>query len=73
MLHSSCLNSLTTSDYGTKQLLLSPVSTPSKVIADSNYVGSLSELEGFHVLDIKADNNEDLDIKYVNYCILFLI
>lgn len=39
------------------------MSTPSKVITDSNYVGSLSELEGFHVLDIKTMCNEDLDLK----------
>ncbi|XP_060849456.1 uncharacterized protein LOC132928660 [Rhopalosiphum padi] len=58
-----CLHSLTPSDYGSKQLSLSPVSTPSKVITDSNYVGSLSELEGFHVLDIKTMCNEDLDLK----------
>jgi len=53
------------SDYGSKQLSLSPISTPSKVVTDSNYGGSLSELEGFHVLDIKTDCNEDLNIKYV--------
>uniref|UniRef100_A0A2H8TJP8 Nuclear factor related to kappa-B-binding protein n=1 Tax=Melanaphis sacchari TaxID=742174 RepID=A0A2H8TJP8_9HEMI len=62
MIH-SCLRSLTPSDFGSKQLSLSPVSTPSKVITDSNYVGSLSELEGFHVLDIKTMCNEDLDLK----------
>lgn len=59
----SCLRSLTPSDYSSKQLSLSPVSTPSKVITDSNYVGSLSELEGFHVLDIKTMCNENLDLK----------
>lgn len=64
MLH-SCLHSVTSSDYDSKQLSLSPVSTPSKVMSDSNYVGSLSELEGFHVLDIKTECNDDLDIKLV--------
>lgn len=64
MLH-SCLHSVNSSDYDSKQLSLSPVSTPSKVITDSNYVGSLSELEGFHVLDIKTECNDDLDIKLV--------
>ncbi|KAE9537995.1 hypothetical protein AGLY_005967 [Aphis glycines] len=59
----SCLRSLTSSDYGSKQLSLSPVSTPSKIITDSSYVGSLSELEGFHVLDIKTMCNEELDLK----------
>lgn len=52
------------------------MSTPSKIITDSSYVGSLSELEGFHVLDIKTMCNEDLDLKmyvkiyfeyYLNY------
>jgi len=60
------LHSLSSSDYSSKQLSLSPVSTPSKVITDSNYVGSLSELEGFHVLDIKNECNDVLDIKCVN-------
>lgn len=69
----SCLHSLTPSEYGSKQLSLSPVTTPSKVVTDSNYVGSLSELEGFHVLDIKVESNEDLDIKYINYKYLSLI
>lgn len=64
MLHSG-LHSVTSSDYDTKQLSLSPVSTPSKVMTDSNYAGSLSELEGFHVLEIKTECN-DLDIKLVN-------
>lgn len=60
----SCL--LTSSDFGSKQFSLSPVSTPSKVVTDSNYgVGSLSELEGFHVLDIKAECNEDTEMKCV--------
>lgn len=69
----SCLHSLTPSDYDSKQLLLSPVSTPSKVITDSNYVESLSELQGFHVLDIKTVCNEELDLKmYVQiYCVLY--
>lgn len=57
---------VTPSNYGSKQLSLSPVSTPSKSITDSNYVGSLSELEGFHVLDIKTECNDDMGIKYVN-------
>jgi len=61
----TCLQALSPSDYGTKQLSLSPVSTPSKVVTDSNYVGSLSELEGFHVLDTKTECNEELEIKYV--------
>lgn len=39
------------------------MSTPSKIITDSSYVGSLSELEGFHVLDIKTMCNEELDLK----------
>lgn len=60
----SCLHSLTSSGYDSKQLSLSPVTTPSKVITDSNYVGSLSELEGFHVLDFKTENIVDIDIKY---------
>lgn len=59
----SCMQALTPSDYNSKQLSLSPVSTPSKVVTDSNYVGSLSELEGFHVLDIKNECNDDLGIK----------
>lgn len=65
MLH-SCMRPVTPTNYGSKQLSLSPVSTPSKVITDSNYVGSLSELEGFHVLDIKTEGHDDLGIKYVN-------
>lgn len=72
MLH-SCLNSVTSSDYGSKQLSLSPVSTPSKTITDCNYVGSLSELEGFHVLDIKTECNDDLDIKLVKIHCTILI
>lgn len=68
-----CLHSLTPNNFGTKQLSLSPVTTPSKVVTDSNYVGSLSELEGFHVLDIKTESSEDLEIKYVIInCIFFL-
>jgi len=59
------LHSLTLSNYSSKQLSLSPVSTPSKGITDSNYVGSLSELEGFHVLDIKNECNDEIDSKYV--------
>jgi len=59
------LHSLTSSNYSSKQLSLSPVSTPSKAITDSNYIGSLSELEGFHVLDIKNECNDELDRKYV--------
>lgn len=67
----SCLNTQTPNEYNSKQFSLSPVSTPSKVVTDSNYVGSLSELEGFHVLDIKTDCNEELDIKYVNRFLLY--
>ncbi|XP_050542288.1 nuclear factor related to kappa-B-binding protein isoform X2 [Daktulosphaira vitifoliae] len=59
----SCMQALTPNNYNSKQLSLSPVSTPSKVVTDSNYVGSLSELEGFHVLDIKSECNDDLGIK----------
>ncbi|XP_050419818.1 LOW QUALITY PROTEIN: uncharacterized protein LOC126832847 [Adelges cooleyi] len=59
----SCIRALTPNDYNSKHLSLSPVSTPSKVVTDSNYVGALSELEGFHVLDIKSECNEDLGIK----------
>lgn len=69
----SCLRSSTPSDYGgSRQLSLSPVSTPSKVILDSNYVGALSELEGFHVLDIKSECTEEVNMKYVlMYCLSF--
>lgn len=63
----TCLHSPTPSDYNSKHLSLSPVTTPSKVITDSNYVGSLSELEGFHVLDIKVDSTEDLNMKYSTF------
>lgn len=66
----SCLNAQTPNDYSSKQLSLSPVSTPSKVVTDSNYVGSLSELEGFHVLDIKTDCNDELDMKYIKKLLL---
>lgn len=67
----SCLNAQTPNEYNSKQFSLSPVSTPSKVVTDSNYVGSLSELEGFHVLDMKTDCNEELDMKYVNKFLLY--
>lgn len=72
MLH-SCARSSTPSDYSSKQLLLSPVTTPSKVITDSNYVGSFSDMEGFHVLEMKSECNENLSIKYVKiYLTVFM-
>lgn len=63
----SCLHSLTSSDYNSKHLSLSPVTTPSKVITDSNYARTLSEMEGFHVLDIKDESTEELNEKYVKF------
>lgn len=61
----SCLRPSTPSDYSSRQLSLSPVTTPSKAILDSNYVGALSDLEGFHVLDMKSESAEEIDLKYV--------